>query len=95
MIKEIKTSRIKAELNKHISSLELNDVGNLVWVKLGHVDIGAYFKDLDEIVFNITDFIIASKIYYSKEIHNLLKVLLYNKLHDLFKDENPINITFK
>ena len=75
--------------------MELNDVGTMIWVKLGHVGVGAYFKSLYEIVFNVNDFIIASKIYYSKEIHDLLKDLLYHKLHDLFKDENHINILFK
>ena len=94
MIKEIKTSRIKAKLDKSISRLVLTETYSNIWLRVGDRTVGSYYRGLGELSFDIQHFMVSCKIEYSREVYDLLKDTLHTKLYDIFKDKNITNIKF-
>ena len=93
-IKEIKTSRIKAELFKSMSSMILNETYATVWMMVGHRTVGNYYKGSGEITFDIQNFMVSCKIEYSREVYDLLEELLRTKLYELLKNQQIRRIKF-
>lgn len=94
MIKEIKTNRVKTELFKSMSCLELAETYSNIWLRVGDRTVGSYYRGMGEITFDIQHFMVSCKIEYSREVYDLLEELLRTKLNELFKNQQNTRIRF-